>query len=120
MLFRKGAAKYPVKNEHEGLLIEGRVGRLSGYYEHHTNPTISAWMSKINYYTDRDVERVNLLPYSRVKMIYRIMRIFQRLYFRPGWLCRDGYLGFVVAGLSAGSLFLEDCKVWERSLKVTQ
>ena len=116
-LFRKGAARYQAKSEHEHLTVDGPVGRLSGHYDHFTNPTISAWIAKTNYYTDRDIERMPepVVALPRWKITYQVLRLFQRLYLRPGWMCKDGYLGFVVSGLGAYGLFIQHCKAWERA-----
>ena len=62
MIYKKGTASYPVKTEHDGLSCTGPAGRLAGYYDHFTNPTLSKWIEKVNYYTDRDVERATLQP----------------------------------------------------------
>ncbi|MCP9494508.1 MAG: glycosyltransferase family 2 protein [Pyrinomonadaceae bacterium MAG19_C2-C3] len=115
MLFRKETARYEVRSEHEGLVLQGSVGRLKGHYDHFTNPTITAWIEKTNYYTSRDVERLaEPQPLSKVKVIYQTVRMFQRFYLRPYWLCRDGYMGFVVAGIVAFSLFVQHSKTWEK------
>ena len=58
-LFKKGSASYQVRSEHEHLQVTGPVGRLTGHYEHFTNPTVSTWIQKTNYYTDKDVERLS-------------------------------------------------------------
>jgi glycosyltransferase involved in cell wall biosynthesis len=116
-LFRRGTARYPVKGEHEGLKVSGPAGRLDGHYDHVTNPTLSTWVGKLNYYTDRDAERMNPpAPVHRLRLVYMTLRNFQRVYFGRNGFYKDGYLGFVVASLSAFSLFLQYCKMWERSL----
>lgn len=115
-LFRKGVASYQANSEHEHLTVTVPVGRLAGHYDHFTNVTIARWIEKINYYTDRDVERVkDPRPTGRWRVTYMVLRNFQRLYFRPGWLVRDGYLGFVVAGVAAFALFIQYAKIWERA-----
>lgn len=115
-IFRKGSARYPVRSEHEHLLVTGPVRRLRGHYEHFTNPTISDWLTKTNYYTERDVERLeNPRPIPRCRVIYTVIRQFQRLYLSPGWLARDGYPGFIIAGIAAFSRFIEAAKIWEKA-----
>lgn len=115
-LFRRGVTRYKVQSEHEGLEYKGRVGRLKGHYDHFTNASISRWLEKLNYYSDRDVERVDKpRPESVPRVTYHTLRTFQRLYLRPGWLLLDGHLGFVVAGISAFSIFLQHAKTWERA-----
>jgi len=116
-LFRRGTARYPVKGEHEGLDVSGPAGKLDGHYDHFTNPSLSTWVAKLNYYTDRDAERIDPpVPLGRLRLVYMTLRFFQRLYFSRNGLYKDGYFGFVVASLCAFSLFLQYCKVWERSL----
>ena len=116
MLFQKGVARYQVRSEHEGLTLSVAQGKLRGFYSHYTNPTISAWVQKTNYYSDRDLERVEqpIAP-NRWRVGYETLRIFQRMYLRPGWLIKDGYLGFVVAGISAFAIFMQHAKVWEKA-----
>lgn len=117
-LFRKGTARYKVESEHEGLTCTGPAGKLRGHYNHFTNPTIALWINKLNYYTDRDAERVTPpIPLNRGLLVYRTFRFFQRMYLSRNGLYRDGYLGFVVAALSAFGYFLQYCKVWERTLR---
>ena len=121
VLFRRGFARYAVRSEHEGLTLEGPQGRLEGHYSHFTNPTISSWIAKLNYYSDRDVERdPNPTPASRSRVLYQTVRNFQRMYLRPYWLIRDGYFGFVVAGISAFAIFLQHAKAWEKSERLEE
>ena len=116
MLFRKGTASYAVKSEHEGLTLTVPQGRLNGFYSHYTNPTVSTWVQKLNYYTDRDVERMATpVAPTRRRVAYETVRVFQRFYLGPGWLVRDGYLGFIVAGMVAFATFLQHAKTWEKS-----
>ena len=120
-LFRKGAARYECRSEHEHLTVQGSVGRLKGHYDHFTNPTISRWMEKTNYYTDRDVERVaRPIPTKPFWVMYYVFRQWQRLYLAPGWMMRDGYVGFAVAGLASFSVFMQYCKVWERAERLAE
>jgi glycosyltransferase involved in cell wall biosynthesis len=113
-LFKKGKAQYSVTSEHEHLLVTGSIGRLAGHYDHFTNPTISMWLQKIDYYTDRDAER-SVAPLERpLRVLYKTARMFQRLYLRPGWMAKDGPLGFYVSGIAAFSYLLQHAKLWER------
>jgi glycosyltransferase involved in cell wall biosynthesis len=114
-LFRKGKAHYPVTSEHESLLVEGSTGQLTGYYEHFTNPTISAWLSKIDYYTERDAERAaSSAPEPAWRVLLKTARFFQRLYLRPSWMIKDGTLGFYISSLSAFAYLVQHAKMWER------
>lgn len=114
VLFRKGTAKYTVQSEHEGLELTGEAGRLNGHYDHFSTPSLSAWMAKYNYYTDKDVERLNdYKPSSRFKIILNSLRYFRGAYFGKGRLRRDGYLGFVVAVMGTFGQVLLELKKWQ-------
>ena len=114
-LFRKGAGRYPVQGEHEGLELTGRRGRLSGHYDHFSVPTLSNWIGKYNYYTDKDAERMPLRPPKPWwKVLWHAANHFRGSYFGAGRLRHDGYLGFTVAVLAAFAQVLLELKVWER------
>lgn len=118
-LFKKGFARYEARSEHEELKRSGRWSRLQGHYDHFTNPTIATWLQKLNYYTDKDLERaVDPRKPSAFQMIYRPARWFQRYYFYPGQAFRDGMPGFVVACIAAFGMFLLQAKLWERAMRL--
>jgi glycosyltransferase involved in cell wall biosynthesis len=114
-IFKKGTAHYAVRSEHEGLTTTGPAGKLRGHYDHFTNPTLSAWVAKTNYYTDKDLERDgNRKPVPRWKVFLNMLRYFRGAYFGKGRLRKDGYLGFVVALCAAFSMVLMEFKIWEK------
>jgi glycosyltransferase involved in cell wall biosynthesis len=115
MIFRKGTARYKVRSEHEGLTTTGPAGKLRGHYDHFTNPTITIWLAKANYYLDKDVQRAPLQPpLPWWKVLLNMARYFRGAYFGKGQLRKDGYLGFVVALCSAFAMALEQLKLWEK------
>ena len=115
ILFRKGCGRYKVLCEHEGLTLTGSTGRLAGHYDHFSTPSISSWVAKYNYYTDRDTERADIRrPPPRIKVVLNTLRYFRGAYFGRGRLYRDGYLGFVVAAIATFGQVLYDLKAWER------
>ena len=115
MIFRKGTAQYQVKSEHEGLDCTGPPGKLTGHYDHFTNPSLSTWIAKTNYYTDKDIERAPIRPpLPSWKVLLNMARYFRGAYFGKGRLRRDGYLGFVVALCSAFAIALMEMKGWEK------
>jgi glycosyltransferase involved in cell wall biosynthesis len=115
-LFRKGHTRYTVQSEHEWLQANGPVGQLAGHYDHFTNASISSWLMKIDYYTARDVERASSnVQTSRLRVALQTARLFQRLYLRPGWMVKDGNLGFYVSGIASFAFFLGHAKLWERT-----
>ncbi|MBK9295061.1 MAG: glycosyltransferase family 2 protein [Oligoflexia bacterium] len=113
--FKKGFAKYNAQSEHEDLVSSGNWGKLKGLYNHYTNPTISAWVQKINYYTDKDIERLKQTKnISAFRILYVTLRWFQRYYFYPYQAFRDGMPGFIVACIAAAGLMILECKHWEK------
>lgn len=115
-LFRKGKARYAAQSEHEDLKREGNWGRLEHRYEHYTNQTISNWVNKINYYTDKDLVRwnPNEEKITMPKVIYRTLRWFQRYYIYPNKAYKDGVPGFVIALIATSGLLILYLKMWEK------
>ncbi len=117
-MFRKGTAFYECKGEHEDITTTGNLGILSGHYEHLTNHTVEEVVRKFNYYTTKDVERLNDTETAKLdkplKTIYKGVRMFILYYFQwKGY--QDGWLGFYTS-LFRGPvyIFIEDAKRWEK------
>ena len=117
-MFRKGTAFYECKGEHEDITTTGTLGTLSGHYEHLTNHTVEEVIRKFNYYTTKDVERLDddeiAKPERPLKTIYKSVRMFILYYFQhQGY--KDGWLGFYTS-LFRGPIyiFIEDAKRWEK------
>jgi glycosyltransferase involved in cell wall biosynthesis len=121
ILFRKGTARYPVKSEHEDISAAGPYGWLEHPYDHYSMPTVSAWVAKMNYYTDRDVERKTPQECAAVRFaprpfLWRFLRDFMSLYLRrQGY--RDGAHGLAACFLHAVYPAVETIKTWERQWK---
>jgi len=116
-MFKRGTARYACHSEHEDIQTSGRLARLTGYYEHWTNPTVEEMLAKMNYYTQRDAERYTpeeLYAPSRLKVLWRAVKLFLVYYVKyRGY--RDGHAGFYCA-LFRGAFYqaLEASKRWER------
>lgn len=123
LLFRKGAARYECRREHEDLTVMGSWGVLHGHYDHYSHRSVSEWIRKMNYYTDRDVERVDVLaPDFRLprphKTLAALVKVFFDLYVkRKGY--RDGIHGFMTCALNTAYLLVERCKLWEKHYRLT-
>lgn len=121
LLFRKGTAYYRCEREHEDLTTSGEYGFLRSHYLHYSHESISHWIGKMNYYTDRDVERVpperiSLESFNRIRLIYWLLHNFYGLYVsRRGY--KDGFHGFVVCLLHALYPIVEQLKLWEKKWK---
>jgi glycosyltransferase involved in cell wall biosynthesis len=122
VLFRKGTARYECKREHEDLTTTGEYGTLEHPYEHYSHPTLTGWIAKMNYYTDRDAERLTEAEVAAAAglgirtVAWRTVRDFVSLYFRrQGY--RDGAHGLAASFLYSIYPAIERLKRWERSLE---
>lgn len=115
MMFRRGAARYPVRSEHEDLETTGLWRKTTGAYVHLNYTSISQYLSKMDYYASRDAERIPLphRPPSVYGAIVEVTRAFYLWYLRLAGF-RDGWVGFVDAGMRATYQFVYWAKVRER------
>ena len=114
-LFRKGVAKYRVRSEHEELESESPWGHLDGHYDHFTNATLSDFMGKLDYYSEKDVARWEAGRLrSRIGMLWLAFRWWIRFYFYPYRAYRDGMPGFIASIMGAFSVMLTEFKMWEK------
>jgi glycosyltransferase involved in cell wall biosynthesis len=100
MMFRKGSARYPVRSEHEDLITSGVWRRMRHGYLHLNYATVGQYLSKTDYYTDRDLERTDVperCP-SVVTGMTSTARAFY-LYYLKYQGVRDGWVGFVDAAM---------------------
>lgn len=112
-MFRRGAARYGCRSEHEDLETSGEWERLQGHYDHLNYASASQFVTKTNYYTDRDVERLQKVERpSAWGILYRTVKLFIWFYLRNHGY-RDGLPGFMVCGLRAVYHFVEEVKRWE-------
>jgi glycosyltransferase involved in cell wall biosynthesis len=115
MLFRRGAARFPAKLQHEafetsGVWLEGRNG-----YMHYNYSSVADYLRKIDYYTERDSAALDL-PASAPPVrgaIIEPLRAFYLYYLKwKGY--RDGWVGFVDASMRAIYQFVQWAKLRER------
>lgn len=112
-LFKRGCGRFSGDPVHEGVLLQGRRGRLKNHLLHYTDLTLEHYLDKLNRYTTLSAQ----LAVARGKkaglwlMLLRPLHTFARMYFfKAGFL--DGIQGFMLALLSAGHTFTKYAKVW--------
>lgn len=102
MMFRRGAARYPVRSEHEALETSGTWLRGSNAYLHYNYSSIGQYLVKTRYYTDRDVERAELPP-RRPTFAKAVLEMARASYLyvlkKQGY--RDGWRGILDGGMRA-------------------
>ncbi len=118
-IFRKDRCSYE-GIVHEKLRIDGKVGRLQSPLVHYGNEeTIGKTVSKMNRYTDAEVDKLienDTRPTVFYGLIYRPLKRFIGQYlYRRGY--KDGAHGFISATFSAMYQFLMFAKYWERQTK---
>ncbi|GAC1361639.1 MAG: glycosyltransferase family 2 protein [Actinomycetota bacterium] len=115
MMFRRGAARYPVRSEHEDLETSGLWVRAKGGYLHYNYTSVGQYLKKMDYYTECDVERMvapDVKPRS-VNAVKEPLRAFY-LYYLKYQGFRDGWVGLVDATMRAMYQFVTWAKVRER------
>ena len=115
LLFRRGTARYPVAYEHEDLASAGAWKDTQHGYIHLNYRTVGAYLLKMNYYIDRDLERspVPLQPPSTWRGILEAARAFY-LYYLKHQGFRDGRVGLLDASMRAVYQWVTWAKRYER------
>jgi glycosyltransferase involved in cell wall biosynthesis len=116
-LFDKRRAAIAPVAVHEGVAIDGTVGRIdAGPIEHHTVPSLGQYLGKLNRYTTLEAQQKagDGRRFSLLKMLFDPPAEFWKLYLvLGGW--RDGLRGLALAGLSALYKLSVQGKLLERS-----
>lgn len=121
-LFRRQGARYShgPANVHEGIQIQGSVGRLSGFKLHHAYPDLRSALRKINRYTS--LEAQGRWERGQRASLYGIFwrpleRFFKNYVLKAGFL--DGWEGFLYCYLTAHYSFVTHIKLYERQVNGT-
>lgn len=116
-LFRRDAGSFNDALVHEGVALQGSVGRLQSDLLHYTDRTLAHYFKKFNHYTSLAAEQLaeQKRPFRWHALLLRPPFMFFRMYIlKRGFL--DGIQGLMLALLSAGYVFAKYAKLWERSL----
>lgn len=121
-LFHQGEALFNERLVHEGMepRVSGTpVRRLEGLLHHHSYPTLSGYLERLNRYTSLQAEELFLRKGIRVtgaamRLLADPPLTFLKMYvLKAGFL--DGAVGLNLALLSASSTFWKYAKWWHRS-----
>ncbi len=114
-LFRREKAHFRLDLVHEGVELAGEIGRLQGPLDHYSYRSLSHHWSKIDQFTSLWAEQC-WADGQRTRFLDLLFRPFVRwfkIYFvKQGW--RDGWRGFVVAGLAATYVLVKYAKLKEK------
>ena len=112
-LFRRDQAHYPDRPVHEGIVVKGSVGRLSGAVEHNSYRDFSEYLKKCDEYTALLSAKKRAAGKSfSFWMNFRLpWEFFIRYVVKGGFL--DGNAGFAYAALSAVYAWLKHARLLE-------
>jgi glycosyltransferase involved in cell wall biosynthesis len=113
-LFQREKGKWAGTAEHCAVEVQGARAILAGDLLHYTNPNISSYVDKINYFADLYLQRqlAEEARWSAPAAVFRASWRFVRAYFiRLGFL--DGYPGFFIAASTAYSTLVRHSRLYE-------
>jgi glycosyltransferase involved in cell wall biosynthesis len=113
-LFRRDKGKWAGSPEHDKVALQGPSTTLAGDLLHYSNPNISSYIFKINYFADIYLQRqlAEKVRWSAPAAVFRAAWRFVRAYIiRLGFL--DGYPGFFIAASTAYSTLVRHSRLFE-------
>lgn len=113
-LYDRRRARWTTPHVHEGVTVNGSVGRLRGELEHFAYRDVADHLDTIDRYTTFAARQM-FEDGRRAGWFHLVAHpplAFLRNYFVHGGL-RDGVPGFVVSSLNAYYVFLKFAKLWE-------
>ena len=113
-LFRRDKGAWSGTQEHCAVKLDGRSVTLPGDLLHFSNPDISSYVSKINYFADLHLQRqlAENAQWSAPAAVFRpAWRFFRAYVLRRGFL--DGYPGFFIAASTAYSTLVRHSRLFE-------
>ncbi len=117
-LFRRERGRFSADAVHEGVVLQGRLGRLKNHLLHYTDLTLEHYVDKLNRYTTLSAQMA-VASGKRAgvgQLLFRPAHTFVKMYFlKAGFL--DGVQGFMLALLSAGHTFAKYAKVWHAGMR---
>lgn len=112
-LFKNGKGYYDDRKVHEGIKIEGKIGKMKGYIIHYSYSSLKEYLDKLNLYTDI-IARTKYQKGERFHPWHLFRFAFEfclRYIVKLGIF--DGVPGFVYAFLSSFYGITKHIKVWE-------
>jgi glycosyltransferase involved in cell wall biosynthesis len=114
-LFRREAGRFNGKQVHEGVQIDGEIGRFKNHLLHYTDRSLQHYFEKLNCYTSLAAEELHRRGrrFHLWDLLLRPGWFFFRMYvLKAGFL--DGVHGFILALLSAMYVLTKYAKLWEK------
>ncbi len=115
-LYKNGVAKFPCKNVHENVEINGGVGTLKFPILHFADPTFGRYLTRWNRYTSLDANgliKKGVRPCMPCYFIGKPLYTFLNMYVRHLGIL-DGFPGFVFALFSSIRYWAIYVKWWQK------
>lgn len=115
-LIRRGRGVWQGVNPHDKLVPDGKVGELSQPFLHYVYRNISDQVRTMNNFSEIYARQDKPAGgwFVVAGLFHAIGKFLECYVWKLGFL--DGFPGLVIAGNSAGYVFLKHAKRWERSL----
>ena len=113
-LYDRRAAKWTGTYVHEGVKVNGRVGRLRNDLQHYAYRDVAEHMETIEHYTTlaaRQMQESGTRS-GLAQIVLHPPLAFLRNYLAHGGL-RDGVPGLIISSMNAYYVFLKFAKLWE-------
>jgi len=111
-LFKAGYGRFSSSLVHEGVMVDGALGRLKNPILHYTYPTLEKYFQKFNNYTTLAAQDLRMRgeKFSYFKLFFHPCAKFFKMYIQKlGFL--DGVEGFILAVFSAFYVFVKYAKL---------
>ncbi len=119
-LYDRRRAQWDDRPVHEALVVEGRIGDLTGEIEHRPYADVAAHLSRMNHYTTLAAAQMHAA--GRQARAWHLfvhpVAAFLRNYIARGGF-RDGVPGLIVSMLGAVYVLQKYVKLWERQRQVS-
>ncbi len=115
-LFHRTRCRWNDRPVHESIVVSGRTGTIRSPLLHHTYPTLSSHVERMNRYAELGAGQLHAhgCSSSIAGAVVRGVARFLRMYvLQAGFL--DGRLGFVLCRNSAFGVYLKYLKLWEKT-----
>jgi glycosyltransferase involved in cell wall biosynthesis len=120
-LYDRRVARWTGRYVHEGVQVDGSIGRLQGELEHYAYRDIADHLETIDRYTTYAARQMK--EDGRRATLWQLVThpplAFLRNYIAKGGF-RDGTPGFIISTLNAYYVFLKFAKLWQLNAPVTR
>ncbi len=120
-LFRKDKGNFNDRSIHEYVEINGAIGKINSLILHHSFPSISSHLLKMDHYTELGaLEAISKGRRSspQTAVLKGVFKFIKMYFLKLGIL--DGMAGFILCKNSAFGIYLKYLKIYELRKNMTQ